>query len=649
MAEVGEKKGVFGIPLLIGAVGFGLAAALLSYIYLKSEEKALIEKYAGREGRPVTVLVAGADLRKGEVLRQEVLSQRKIPLQFAHNDAIPAAEYEKYLGRVVEVDIAAGKPILKSFLDDVFPVDFSDTVPVGRRAMTIQVDDRNAIASFLRPGNHVDLFVNIPSAFSGFAAGFVTPDLIDQLPGALRDAIPPALLEVARTADTGNQEVQSLLAGALPKDVILPVLQNVRVLATGRDPYREQLDSLRYPQPRSERNFSTITLDVTPRDAALLTAALDKGEILALLRNRGDEGQADFATVSAVDLFSNAFGMAESAAEQRSRVSAAAGVDARGNLVDADGKTLMSSDQLAAAGLTVNADGQLVDADGNVVDPADLVVTADGKVVSKKALAAAGLSVNEAGQVVDANGNVVDANDIVVTKDGRVMTKQELAAAGLSVNADGEVVDSTGKVVDTAKIVKTADGKILTAEALAAAGLSVNENGEVVDANGNVVDPSKLIVSGDGKVLNAEQLAAAGLTVNEKGEVVDANGNVVDPATLMTDANGKVLDAKALAAAGLSVNENGQIVDKDGNVVDPAELVMTENGLLSKAQLDAAGLKVDASGKVIDASGRVLSAKDVANVAANTPITGGSKRVDLIIGGQSKDGIAKQTTLKATE
>ena len=71
MADVGEKKGVFGIPLLIGAVGFGLAAALLSYIYLKSEEKALIEKYAGREGRPVTVLVAGADLRKGAVLRQD--------------------------------------------------------------------------------------------------------------------------------------------------------------------------------------------------------------------------------------------------------------------------------------------------------------------------------------------------------------------------------------------------------------------------------------------------------------------------------------------------------------------------------------------------------------------------------------------------
>ncbi|MEQ8230587.1 MAG: Flp pilus assembly protein CpaB, partial [Gammaproteobacteria bacterium] len=316
MAEVGAKKGVFGIPLLIGAIGFGLAAALLSYIYLKSEEKALIAKYAGREGRPVTVLVAAQDLRKGALLSREVLSQRQIPAKFAHADAIAAGDYEQYLGRAVEVDVAAGKPILKSFLDDSFPVDFSDTVPLGRRAMTIQVDDMNAIAGFLRPGNRVDLFVNIPSGFSGFSGGFVTPDLVDTLPAELREAIPPSLLEVARTADSADTNMQTLLSGALPKDVILPVLQHVRVLATGRDPYREQLDALRYPQVRSERNFSTITVDVTAREAALLTAALDKGDLLALLRNRDDDTLADFSTLSARDLFTNAFSMAQAAAAE---------------------------------------------------------------------------------------------------------------------------------------------------------------------------------------------------------------------------------------------------------------------------------------------------------------------------------------------
>ena len=37
-------------------------------------------------------------------------------------------------------------------------------------------------------------------------------------------------------------------------------------------------------------------------------------------------------------------------------------------------KTLMTREQLAAAGLTVNEHGQLVNADGEIVDPADVVV-----------------------------------------------------------------------------------------------------------------------------------------------------------------------------------------------------------------------------------------------------------------------------------
>lgn len=649
MAEVGENKSAFGIPLLIGAIGFGLAAALLSYVYLKSEEGKLIQLYAGSGGEDVSVLAAAENLPKGTILRYEYLANLDIPSNFVHANAIPSGEFENYLGRVLEEDVAAGKPILTSFLDDAFPVDFSDTIPIGRRALTVQVDDINSNAGFTRPGNRVDLFVNIQSGFSGFSSAFITADLVDELPADLREAIPPALLEAAAGSSTDDGDIQDLVSNALPKEVILPVLQNVRVLATGREPYREQLDELNYPQPRAERNFSSMTLDVSPREAALITAAIDKGDLLFILRNRDDEGAADFSTVSAKDLFTNAFEMAEAADEQRARVAAAAGVDERGNLVDADGKTLMNREQLKAAGLTVNADGQLVDKDGNVVDPDDLVVTADGRVMSKSDLAKAGLKVNASGQIVDADGNVVSADDIVVAANGQVMTKAELAASGLSVNENGEIVDANGRVVDSAEIIKTADGKLLTAESLAAAGLSINENGDIVDADGNIVDPDSIVMSANGDVLTAEQLAAAGLSVNENGEIVDANGNVVDPSTLITDANGNVISEAELAAAGLSINENGEIVDKDGNVVAANELVMTENGLLSEAQLEAAGLKVDENGRVIDSSGRVLSASDVAAVAANTPISGGSRSIDLIIGGASTDGVAKSTTLKTTD
>ncbi len=649
MAEPRDNSSVLGIPLLIGAIVFGLVAAALSYVYLKSEKAALIEKYAGADRKQVTVLVAGTDLPKGSVLRREVLSQRKIPAGFVSNDAVPAGDFEKYLGRVIEADVSAGKPILKSYLDTGFPVDFSDTVPVGRRAMTVQVDDINSVAGFIRPGNRIDLFVNIPSGFSGFSAGFITADLVDAIPSQLRDAIPRALLDAARGANTGDTEIQQLVANALPKDVILPVLQSVRVLATGRDPYREELDALNYPQPRAERNYNTITLDVSPREAALVTAALDKGDLLALLRNRNDEGLSDFSTLSAQDLFSNAFTMAQAEGERRTRVAVASGVDQAGNLVDADGNRIMSREQLAKAGLTVNDKGQLVDKDGKVVDPANLVIAADGRVLDRAQLAKAGLTVNASGQIVDKDGNIVSAEDVIVTANGDIVTRQQLAAAGLSVNERGEVVDASGRVIDTAKLIKTADGRLLTAEQLAAAGLTVNDKGEIVDAAGNVVDPDKLVVTANGELLTPAQLAAAGLTMNEKGELVDASGKVVDPTTLVTDASGKVINAEQLAAAGLTLNANGEVVDEAGNVVNPATLVMTKNGVLSEAQLASAGLKVDAAGNVVDSSGHTLTAAQVASVAASTPIGGGARKIDLIIGGSPTDGVAKSTTLKTSD
>jgi len=652
MAQVSDNKSTFGVPLIIGAVICGVIAAALSFVYLKVEKAALIERYAGKDRKEVTVLVAAKDLAKGSIMRQENLSQRRIPSGFAATDAIPAAEFQKYLGRVLETQVGAGKPILRSYLDTRFPVDFSDIVPVGRRAMTVQVDEINSIAGFVRPGNKIDLFVTIPSAFSGFSAGFITADLVDAIPGELRNAIPKALLDAARSAGSANAEVQQLLTNAIPKDLILPVLQNVRVLATGREPYREELDKLAYPQPRQDRNFNSVTLDLSPREAALVTAAQDKGDLLAILRNRKDESTADFPTLSAQDLFSNAFKMAKAEDERRTRVQAGGKLDEAGNLVDANGNTIMNQEQLAAAGLSVNDKGELVDKHGNVIDPANVIVTADGRVLDKAKLAAAGLSVNAAGQIVDKNGNVISAEDVVMTADGKVMTKAQLAAAGLSVNDKGEIVDASGRVVDPSKMVVTADGKVLTAEQLAAAGLSVNEKGEIVDASGNVVDPTKLVVSANGQVLNAEQLAAAGLSVNEKGELVDANGNVVDPSTLVTDGSGKIVDAAALAAAGLTINDSGQLVDEQGNVVDPAALVTTKDGkIMSQAQLQAAGLTVNDQGEVVDAAGKVLSAEALASIAANNPIAGqdGGRRIGLIIGGASADGVAKSTTLKTTE
>ncbi|MBT7952812.1 MAG: Flp pilus assembly protein CpaB [Gammaproteobacteria bacterium] len=688
-----KKQENSAIPLIAGALGFGVIAALLAMFYLNAKEAELKAKYEQDQARTLRVVVANQDLPKGTEITENLFSALQVPDDYVHDDAIFPSEFDRYIGRSLVANLGIGKTLLKSFIDDDFPRDFSDVVPPGKRAMTISVDDINSIGGFLRPGNRVDVFVNIPFAASGFSAELFAAaqeaGVLAMLPTEILTSIPGELLEAAE----GVENPTELLGMLAPDDVIIPVSQNVTVLAAGRDPYSETLDALRQPQRRSETTFSHITLEVDPQQAALITIAIDKGDIVTLLRNRNDQGASAFTTVGSPDLFSNAVQMAQAEKERASRATVAAGVDVNGNLVDADGNKVLSAEQLAAAGYSVNENGQIVDKDGNVVNPEDIVIAADGTVMTKQQLAAAGLTINDKGQIIDKDGNVVDVNDVVVAADGTVMTKQQLAASGLSVNANGEIVDANGKVLSANEMVVAKDGTVITKDQLAAAGYSINENGEIVDKDGNVVNPDDLIIAADGSVLSKEQLAAAGLSVNELGQIVDKDGNIVDPKSIVVASDGSVMTKEQLAAAGLSIDENGNIVDSNGNIVDKNDLVTSANGeILSKKQLEKAGIKVaagvdqngnlvDANGKaiasraqleaagytvnekgeiidkngnvvdpskiMIGADGKILSDKEISQVADSQTITGTKRggRFTLIIGGGSENGQAKSFNL----
>jgi len=646
MANKQEKS---TLPLLAGAIGFGIVAALLAMFYLNTREAQLKEQYEQNKKKNVTVVVANADLRKGQEISLNLFSQRAVPIAFLHEDVILPHELENYIGRSLVANLGRGKSLLKSFLDDDFPRDFSDIIPPGKRAITVEVDDVNSIGGFLRPGNRVDLYVNIPFAESGFNSALIAAakeaGLINLLPGEIQDQIPPELLAAADSVEDPSQ----LFGMLAPTDVIIPVVQNVTVLATGKDPYKETLDALRQPQRRTEAHFSHITVEVDPQQAALITLAQDKGEMLSLLRNRNDQSASDFTAVSPSDLFDNAARMAEAEKERASRTKTAAGVDANGNLIDADGNKLISRAQLAAAGYSVNENGQIVDKDGNIIDPNDIVIAADGTIMTKQQLAAAGLTVNANGQIIDKDGNVIDANDVIIAADGSVMTKEQLAAAGLSINENGEIVDKDGKVVSSNDILITKNGTVLTKEQLAAAGYSINENGEIVDKDGNVVNPDDLIIAADGSILNKEVLAAAGLSVNEFGQIVDKDGNVIDPNDIVIASDGSIMTKQQLAAAGLSINEKGEIVDSNGNVIDKGDLITSANGeVLSKEQLAAAGYIVNENGEIVDSKGNVLSAAAIASVAKKQTITGTVRitgKYDFIIGGSSEGGVAKSRTV----
>ncbi|MBL1141272.1 MAG: Flp pilus assembly protein CpaB [Proteobacteria bacterium] len=499
----GAKTGT----VFIASIVFGIAAAFLSVMYLKSKEAALIASLAGDEETLVAVVVAKQDLSKGIKLKAADFAVRQIPGNYVHPSAVKPGEFENYIGRFIVEDISRGKSLLTSFVDETFPVDFSDLVKKDRRAITIQIDEPQSIAGMLRPGNRVDLFVNIGTRVIGYSA---TSDL----PPGLEEAA----LQAANSAGVGElpPELLQTVAGKKANDVILPVLQDVLVLATGREAYQDYLDRLGLPQRRQSNTFTSITIDVSPKQAALILMAEDQGDLLGILRNRHDRGGADFTGITALDLLNNANEMKKAAALQKAAAAAGATIDENGNWVTADGKVINKEDisisangtvttkggqLLGAKGITVNENGEYVDENGNVIPEDQLVFNADGTVTTKDELMkAAGYTINENGDYVDKDGNVVSADDIQVLANGTVMTKDGKVLSGpkVTVNKDGFIIAEDGTVM-------TADGKVL-------AGVTVDENGNVIAPDGSIMKDANLIVDADGTVRDSNGNVIAGVS-----------------------------------------------------------------------------------------------------------------------------------------
>ena len=495
----GAKTGM----IFIASIGFGIAAAILSFLYLKSREAAIVASLAGEEESMVAVVVAKEDIAKGSKINAGDYAVRQIPGNYAHPNAIPPGQFNNYVGRFLVDDISRGKSLLTSFVDESFPVDFSDLVKPDRRAITIQIDEPQSISGMLRPGNRLDLYVNIGTRTVGFQSA---------------SNLPPELQKVAQQVASGAgienipEDILAQISGSRANDVIIPVLQDVIVLATGREAYEDYLDGLGQPQRRRSNTFTTVTLDVTPEQAALLTMAEDQGDLIGILRNRHDRGGAGFTGITPLDLLNNAKKMQKEAALRKAAAAAGATIDENGNWVTADGKVInkdeivvsangtvstKSGQLLGAKGITVNENGEYVDENGNIIPPDQLVFNADGTVTTKDELMkAAGYTINENGDYVDANGNIIKKDDVKVLANGTVMTADGTVLSGpkVTVNKDGFIIGEDGTVM-------TADGKVLT--------------GVTVDANGNVIGP-------DGKIMKD-----ANLIVDADGTVRDKNGNVI--------------------------------------------------------------------------------------------------------------------------
>ncbi len=253
--------------VLLAALVFGGLAAFSVSRYVTQTVQAEKARLRPNE-EMVDVLVAKSDLKRGSVVSNATVSVRQIPKAYASGMAVPPSQFNTVEGSRTITDLRGGEMVLRNGLDGADATTFANKVQPGSRALTISVDDVNAIAGLLQPGDRIDLY------FSQRGAELPTR------PGAPK-------IEGTRL-----------------------FLQNVQVLATGKQ-IRAQAIEAQAQSQTSIRSFATMTISVSPEDALRLISAQKAGTLAAVLRNPEDKHAAAASTTAAVPLRRPAFAIAK--------------------------------------------------------------------------------------------------------------------------------------------------------------------------------------------------------------------------------------------------------------------------------------------------------------------------------------------------
>ena len=233
--------------VLIASVVAGLVAAVLTrfYIAAKDAEVAALKDSINRHYGTMDVLCFKNDVPAGTPLAKSDLGLKTVPAIGMRGMALTAENVTDVVGRkvllghrrgdvLIWADVEGGNPAVKGLSADI---------KKQMRAVSINCSGAASVSSMVKPNDHVDVIG--------------TFDLSDGKSG-------------------GAARTQSL--------VTCTMLQNVLVLATGM-----QTAKSRGREMPLSSGYSTVTLEVTPREAEMLAFAEQiKGRLVLSLRNGND-------------------------------------------------------------------------------------------------------------------------------------------------------------------------------------------------------------------------------------------------------------------------------------------------------------------------------------------------------------------------
>ena len=221
MTKVSNKK------LLMIAVVLSLITATLIYQYLKgvTSEPTVQES--------MSVVVAKVDIGPKTKITPEMVSEVKMPSAYIQPGTVTTLD--QVVGVVVREQIVSGEQISeRRLIREGKSVGFTGMIPRDKRAVTVAVNEVKGVAGFVKAGDYVDVIVTFDTA-------------------------------------------------AVGEDISHVVMQNILVLAANRD---TEIAAAEPPKDSTKEisKTGTVTVAVTPDEAAKLTLSEEKGKIRLALR-----------------------------------------------------------------------------------------------------------------------------------------------------------------------------------------------------------------------------------------------------------------------------------------------------------------------------------------------------------------------------
>ncbi len=247
---------------LVVAIAAGVAAMLLTWLYISTREASLLSQSA-----PQAVVVATANISGNTVIEAGMFEVRSVPSAFAQPTAV--ARPEEVQGRVASVPIAAGTQILATMLGDESESALAYEVPSGQRAVAIGAADVMGVGGLVRPGNRVDILGTFEY---GRPTGISQVGVITYADERTETRL---MMQDVRVLAVDQEHRRR---GAAPRPVLTAADEEGNVLA---------------PPVAEDRDIRHVTVLVSLRQAQELVLAQEIGTLTLTLRSNLDAGRVE--------------------------------------------------------------------------------------------------------------------------------------------------------------------------------------------------------------------------------------------------------------------------------------------------------------------------------------------------------------------